>query len=75
MLVLSRKRTESIVVGDNVRITVLKIERNAVRLGIEAPREISVVREELALDPEHRAARAAWDEQPDPRPATATRGT
>jgi carbon storage regulator CsrA len=49
------------VFGENVRITVLKIERNAVRLGIEAPGWISVVREELLLDPQERGARAAWD--------------
>jgi carbon storage regulator len=62
MLVLSRKLSEAIIVGDNVRITVLKIERNAVRLGIEAPAAIPIVREELIIDAEHRAARSAWDD-------------
>lgn len=62
MLVLSRKQSEAIIVGDNVRITVLKIERNAVRIGIEAPASIPIVREELILDAEDRAARTAWDE-------------
>jgi len=47
MLVLSRKQEEKIVVGDNITITVLKIRGNTVRLGIDAPREVSVVRGEL----------------------------
>jgi carbon storage regulator len=61
MLVLSRKRSQAMVFGDNVRITVLKIERNAVRLGIEAPGSISIVREELLLDAEERSARTDWE--------------
>lgn len=60
MLVLSRKRDDAIVIGDDVRITILKIDRNGIRLGIEAPRSTSVLREELLLDPEARAARQAW---------------
>jgi carbon storage regulator len=71
MLVLSRKRSESIILGDHIRITVLKIERNAVRLGIEAPHEVPVVREELMLDGEELAARAAWEGRPDPKGAHA----
>ncbi len=47
MLVLSRKLSEGIRIGDNVRIIVVKIERNGVRLGIEAPDDVSIVREEL----------------------------
>jgi carbon storage regulator CsrA len=47
MLVLSRKSKQEIVIGDNVVITVLKIKGNTVRLGIEAPRDIHVVRGEL----------------------------
>lgn len=48
MLVLSRKKNESIVIGDNVRIEVLKISGNTIRLGIVAPREVSVLRGEIA---------------------------
>ena len=48
MLVLSRKLGEKIVVGDNIVITVVKIDRNQIRIGIEAPTEISVYREEIA---------------------------
>lgn len=47
MLVLSRKSMETIVIGDGVKITVLKIDRNQVRLGIEAPNDVSVLRSEL----------------------------
>jgi carbon storage regulator len=47
MLVLSRKSTESIHVGDSVVVTVLEIRGNKVRLGIEAPKEVHVVRSEL----------------------------
>ncbi len=48
MLVLSRKLGEKIVIGDNIVITVVKIDRNQIRVGIEAPGEIPVYREEIA---------------------------
>ena len=47
MLVLSRKSTESIHIGDNVVVTVLEIRGNKVRIGIDAPKEIHVLRSEL----------------------------
>jgi carbon storage regulator len=50
MLVLSRKQLESLVIGDGMKITVLRIDRNQVRLGIEAPSSVSVLRSEL-VDP------------------------
>jgi len=65
MLVLSRKRSETIVIGSDIRITVVNVDRNQVRLGIEAPEHISVLREELLLDAEEREARAHW--QPTPK--------
>ena len=49
MLVLSRKVGERILVGDQVRITVVRITGGGVRLGIEAPDDLAVVREELFL--------------------------
>ena len=48
MLVLSRKLGEKIVIGDNIVVTVVKIDRNQIRIGIEAPHEIPVYREEIA---------------------------
>lgn len=47
MLVLSRKTDESILIDGNIRITVLGIRGGQVRLGIEAPRSVRVIREEL----------------------------
>ncbi len=47
MLVLSRKSGERILVGDQVSITVVRIGPNSVRLGIDAPRNLSILREEL----------------------------
>ena len=48
MLVLSRKVGERILVGDQVRITVVRVSNGGVRLGIEAPDGTTVIREELA---------------------------
>jgi carbon storage regulator CsrA len=47
MLVLSRNVNEQIVIGDNIRITVVSIRGNQVRLGFEAPPSVSIFREEL----------------------------
>lgn len=47
MLVLTRKPEQSLRLGDNITLTVLAIEGDRVKLGIEAPRTISVLREEV----------------------------
>ena len=47
MLVLSRKPTERIEIGDNVVVTVLEIRGSKVRIGIDAPKEVHVLRSEL----------------------------
>jgi len=47
MLVLSRKISETVRVGDNIKITVLGIDGAAVKIGIDAPRSLTIVREEL----------------------------
>jgi len=47
MLVLSRKPSESVTIGDEVKITVLSISGKQVRIGIEAPNDIAVHREEI----------------------------
>ena len=47
MLVLSRKRDERIVIGDNIVITVVEVRGDKVRLGIDAPSEVPVHRQEI----------------------------
>lgn len=47
MLVLSRKKDEKIVIGDNITIMVIEIRGDKVRLGIDAPKEITVHRQEV----------------------------
>jgi carbon storage regulator len=48
ILVLSRKRDERIIIGDNISIMVIEIRGDKVRLGIDAPKDIPVHREEVA---------------------------
>ncbi len=47
MLVLTRKVDESIIIGDNIEVKVVEISGKSVKLGIEAPRELSVHRKEV----------------------------
>ena len=47
MLVLTRRPGESIVVGENIVVTVIEIKGGQVRIGIDAPREVDVYREEI----------------------------
>ncbi|TCP21730.1 carbon storage regulator CsrA [Scopulibacillus darangshiensis] len=46
-LVLGRKPGESIIINDDIKITVIKTEDNMLRLSIDAPKDVSIVREEL----------------------------
>ena len=48
MLVLSRKPSQEIVIGDRIRVSVIKIQGNSVRLGIAAPKDVRILRSELA---------------------------
>lgn len=57
MLVLSRKKNEVIVIRDDIRIVVVDVKGDKVRLGIEAPRDISVHRSEV-YDAIHRAVQS-----------------
>jgi carbon storage regulator len=50
MLVLSRKPRQALRIGEDIWITVLEIRRGIVRLGVEAPRDVSVLRSELLED-------------------------
>ena len=47
MLVLSRKKDESIIINDHIRVTIVEIRGDKVRLGIDAPKEVSVHRREV----------------------------
>lgn len=50
MLVLTRKVNESIIIGDDVKITVVEVKGEQVKLGISAPKRISIHREEVYLE-------------------------
>jgi carbon storage regulator len=71
MLVLSRKLNETIVIDDNIRITVIGVKGAQVRLGIEAPEEIGIYREELLLPGRGLEAveQSPYREAPSPRSA------
>ena len=50
MLVVSRKPGQRILIGDKIVVTVVKVSGGAVRIGVEAPAELPVIREELAVE-------------------------
>jgi carbon storage regulator len=50
VLVLTRKVGERVLIGDQVSVTIVKIGHGGVRLGVDAPPEMAVVREELAIE-------------------------
>lgn len=60
MLVLSRKLTESIHIGDSVVVTVLEIRGKRVRIGIAAPKEVHVLRSELQDQVSSRSSNGSW---------------
>lgn len=62
MLVLTRKPSEALMLGDEVMITVLEIKGKQVRLGIEAPAEVAVHRQEIYLRIEAERAKEAGNE-------------
>jgi carbon storage regulator len=56
MLVLSRKLGQRFQVGGDIKVTIVKIDRNSVRIGIEAPDDVIVHREEIAMVDRERLA-------------------
>lgn len=60
MLILSRKKDESIIIGDNITISVVDIKGDQVKLGIAAPNDVKVFRQEvyIAIQEENKAAAA-----------------
>jgi carbon storage regulator len=47
MVIISRKKNESLVIGDNITVTVIEIREDKVRLGVECPKEMSLHRKEV----------------------------
>ena len=48
MLILRRKKNESLLIGENIRVTIIECASDGVRLAIDAPKQISILREELS---------------------------
>ncbi len=63
MLILSRKLGEKIFIGDNICITVVDIDRGKIRLGITAPKDVPIYRQELMPQPQQ-GERNAGNTQP-----------
>lgn len=59
MLVLTRKKDQAIVINDNIEITVLEIQGDQVRLGINAPRSVAIHRKEVFLEIQEENRRAS----------------
>lgn len=63
MLVLSRKKNESIIIGENIRIVIVEVRGDKVRLGIEAPGDVPVHRQEV-----YNAIQRDKGDEPDVKP-------
>lgn len=59
MLVLSRKPSQQVLIGSDVSITIVRIDRNNVRIGISAPAGVSILRQELVGKPQKRGQKPA----------------
>jgi carbon storage regulator len=69
MLILTRRVGESIMIGDNVTVTVLGVKGNQVRIGVDAPKDVAVHREEI-----YEKIRAENDDVGDPAAASEQEG-
>lgn len=59
MLVLSRKKDQGIVIGDNIELTIIEIQGDQVRIGIKAPKNVSIYRKEIFLEIQDENKKAA----------------
>lgn len=59
MLVLTRKKNETIVINDNIEITVIDINNDQIRIGISAPKEVPIYRKEVYLEIKEENKKAA----------------
>ncbi|EMS72417.1 carbon storage regulator CsrA [Ruminiclostridium cellobioparum] len=59
MLVLSRKKDQGIVIGENIELTIIEIQGDQVRIGIKAPKNVSIYRTEIFLEIQDENKKAA----------------
>lgn len=59
MLVLARKKGQSIIIGDNIEVSIIDIQGDQVRLGIDAPKNISIHRKEIFVEIQEENKKAA----------------
>lgn len=59
MLVLSRKKNQAIMIGDNIEITIIDIQGDQVKLGVNAPKTLSIYRKEIFLEIQEENRKAA----------------
>lgn len=64
MLALSRKENESVMIGNDIEVTILEIKSDQVKLGIKAPRSVSIYREEIYLQIQQANREAAEARKP-----------
>ena len=67
MLILTRRISESVIIGDDVKITVLGVKGSQVRLGIDAPKSVSVYREEI-----YERIQSEKTDEPDAKPESSS---